>query len=168
MSSFLKFTAYDKIQYDHKASSILGRDYWRVLDGFRYYVGDINSNLYAKVPRGYLTDGASIPRVLRSIVAPWGKHGQAAIVHDFLCEYLLLQRIETTPNGEVSYPVEISRKECDRIFLESMETLEVNKYKRIAMFRAVSLFRVLGHIRNPTLDEVKFKLEVQWREENPI
>lgn len=36
------------------------------------------------VPRGFVTDLASVPRPFWSVVGPTGKHGQAAIFHDWL------------------------------------------------------------------------------------
>jgi hypothetical protein len=173
MSTFTRFTAYDKVQYDHKASEILGKDYWRVLESFRFYLDDNEiQTTFVDIPLGYLTDGASIPKPLHSIIGPWGKHGQAAIVHDYLCEYLTVKQtsilegtpISTSINEELVTTKKITRKECDRIFLECMKVLGVGTLKRNSMWYAVSLFRILGRIRNPSLDLLKFKLEVTWRQ----
>ena len=42
------------------------------------------TRLSGEVPRGFVTDGPSIPRAARSIIPKDGRYAQAAIVHDFL------------------------------------------------------------------------------------
>jgi len=98
--------------------------HWEVTEEFRYYIRSENSGDFITVPKGFVTDGASIPRIFWSIVGPpWGDYGYAAIVHDFL--------YHTQP---------CSRKEADRIFLEAMQVLKVNKFKRWLMYRMVRMW----------------------------
>lgn len=162
MSSFTRFDSRMNIQYAHQASEILGKDYWRVVEGFRYYLGEKGSNRWVDVPAGYLTDGASVPRLFWGIVPPWGAHGQAAVAHDILCEYLTLYEF----NGVEVVPIHITRKECDRIFAEAMKVLKVNGFNRFIMSSAVNSFRVVSRTKTPTLDLRKLALENQWRREN--
>jgi hypothetical protein len=168
MSTFTRFSALDKIQYDPVASKILGKDHWRVLESFRFYVGEKNTDMWVDIPAGYLTDGASVPRIVQNIVGPWGRHGQAAIVHDFLCEYLTLSKREFHQGVEVIIPYRITRKECDDYFLEAMTVLGVKKLRRNTMWVAVSLFRRVGRLDEPSLDLVKFGLEKEWRVTNNL
>ncbi|MDQ3642483.1 MAG: DUF1353 domain-containing protein [Actinomycetota bacterium] len=76
-----------------------------------------------RVPRGMVSDFASVPRPVWWFAAPWGTHGHAAVIHD--AGYYLQLR---------------SRPEYDRIFLEAMEVLKVGKLKRTLMYRAVRWF----------------------------
>lgn len=166
MSLYTRFSSRDKIQYDVKASNELDKDYWRQLEGFRYYIYSKDSNTFVDIPAGYLTDGASVPRLFHSIICPWGRHGQAAIVHDYLCEYLTVSNRRVVNGEEVITPIRITRKECDRIFLEAMKVLKVKPLRRNTMYLAVSLFRVLGRVKKPSLDIKKLRLEYEWRLEN--
>ena len=84
------FTAPLDIRYEAQASKILGPDHWRVITSFRYYLGSKYSEQWVTVPVGYLTDGASVPQLLWNLIPPWGSYGQAAVVHDLLCEYLAI------------------------------------------------------------------------------
>ena len=102
--------------------------------GFRYWIGSENSGTYVDVPDGFRTDGASVPRPFWNLVAPWGDHGQAAVLHDFLCEYRTIIR-----DGK---PTSISRKECDEIFLEAMRVLKVEEVKAKAMYAAVRAYAI--------------------------
>jgi len=79
------------------------------------------------VPAGFETDFASTPRVLWSIVPPWGRYSPAAVVHDYL--------YNTAP---------VSRKEADKAFLAHMEALRVNWLKRKAMYRGVRIGAVFA------------------------
>lgn len=156
----MAYTAPLDIRYDPVASAILGKDHWRVLTSFRYYLGDKYSGRWVFVPAGYLTDGASVPRIFHSVVGPWGKHGQAAVVHDILCEYLSI-----TQEG---LPVIITRKQANLIFLEAMEVLGVPAWRRETMYAAVEGYRIVGGGEQPSNTEVKRKLEAAWEERNNV
>lgn len=79
------------------------------------------------VPAKFVTDLASTPKFLWLTFAPFGKHTDAAIVHDYLYSKDCIYK-------------EIDRKEADLIFLELMKLLEVPFWKRQAMYRGVRAF----------------------------
>lgn len=131
-TSFKRFSADAMLTYAPEESKILGKDHWRVMNPFRYYIDDKYSTRWVYVPEGYLTDGASVPRIFWNLVPPWGIYGQAAIVHDYLYEFLSI-----TVDGA---PVSITRRQADKIFLEAMKVLGVPAYLRYTMYSAVFLF----------------------------
>ncbi len=89
------------------------------------------------VPTGFVTDLASIPRIVWSLIGwtPDGLHRNAAIVHDFL-----YQRRGRLPVEYISPPRSFSRKECDEIFKEAMLSLGVGKIKANIIYGAVRTF----------------------------
>lgn len=96
---------------------------WKVAKAFTYFIGTKNSNEYVTVPKGTITDFASVPRIFWSIFPPDGTYTQAAVLHDYL------------------YKVQIyTRSKSDRIFLESMKVLGVSWWRRRTMWLAVRLF----------------------------
>jgi len=105
-----------------KVKSPTGR-LWMVLRDFTYHVGSLQSDDTIVVPQGFLTDFASVPRFFWRIIPPDGEYTQAAVLHDFL--YSIQDR---------------ERKASDKIFLEAMSVLEVPKWKRGVMYRAVRYF----------------------------
>lgn len=131
-TSFKRFSADAMLTYSPEQSKILGKDHWVVRNSFRYYIGDKYSERWVYVPEGYLTDGASVPRIFWNIVPPWGIYGQAAIVHDYLYQHLTIM-VHGNPN-------KITRRYADKIFLEAMTVLEVPAYLKYPMYYAVSLF----------------------------
>lgn len=76
---------------------------------FRYRIGSKNSKKIIEVPKGYITDAASIPRVLQPILSPWGKYGKSAILHDFC--------YRNNPLG--------TKEASDKLMVEAMEVLGV-------------------------------------------
>lgn len=82
-----------------------------------------------RVPKGFVTDFASIPRGLWNIFPPMGKYNGAAIVHDYLYRKTIWDR-----------------SLCDAVFREAMQALGVNWLSRTLIYRAVRLFG--GHARH--------------------
>lgn len=154
MSSFTDFSAPLCIQYDQDASKALGADHWRVREGFRFYIGSPDSGDWVNVPAGYLTDGASVPRLFWSLIPPWGIYGQAAVVHDIMCEYLSITKEGT--------PFRVSRKVCDDILLQAMEVIGVPWLTRQAIHKAVALYRIASGVNSPTTTSIKRQLESNW------
>lgn len=155
MKTIRQFSANPAIQYAYGPSTIFGRDLYRVTEAFRYYVGTREDNTWVYVHAGYLTDGASVPKFVWSLLPPWGSYGPAVIIHDILCEYLTV-----TKNG---LPCKISRKEADAILAEAMQVLEVPKLKQVLINAGVSSYRILGRVNGPNLDIYKAEAERQWQ-----
>lgn len=93
--------------------------------------GELLSDLVAlaggyqwRVPAGFVTDFASVPRVFWRVLPPWGKYSRAAVVHDYLYRV---------------HPAGISRLDADRIFLSLMRQDGVGWATRTAMYRAVRI-----------------------------
>lgn len=74
------------------------------------------------VPGEFLTDFASVPRVLQWLVPRTGRHGPAALVHDYLCR-----------SGAVS------RKDADGVFRRILRELGVGVVLRHLMYAAVRI-----------------------------
>jgi hypothetical protein len=96
---------------------------WYLREEFGYDVGHEGSDDSIHVPVGFLTDFASVPRLLWWLLPCWGRYGNAAVIHDFL--YWEQSR---------------TRKESDRVFLEAMGVLRVGWLVRYALFSAVRMF----------------------------
>ncbi len=73
-------------------------------------------------PAGTKTDGASTPPELWPLIPPFGTYWLAAVLHDFL------YRIDKRP-----------KVECDKLLLEAMLSLSVEKALRDAIYEGVVL-----------------------------
>lgn len=83
-----------------------------------------SGQLRITVPAGFVTDLATVPRVLWPLMAPYGKHQLAAIVHDYLYQCV----------GDVS------RFLADAIFRDLMAHLDVPLWRRVLAYYAVRFF----------------------------
>ena len=91
------------------------------------------------VPKGYITDLASVPRICWSFIAPFDV-ARAAVVHDIMYEKI---------NGALKKGIIESKKErecyrwiADRMFLEGMLSAEqeVPKWKIWSAYYSVRMF----------------------------
>lgn len=96
-----------------------------------YMAGDLKE---AVVPKGMLTDLASVPRVARSVAGRVGRHLEASIVHD----YLYGRRSPT------------NREYADAVFNAGMKASGVPRFRRWLIYRAVRAFggKAWRHGRN--------------------
>ncbi len=125
---------------------------WKLVEEFDYHVGAEESDDVIHVPKGFVTDFASVPQLLITLIGiavatagyilgfPWlfilgvifvfvsvqlpksGSYGKAAVIHD----YIYQAHIRT-------------RKEADDIFREAMGVLLVSTWKIFLMYWAVRL-----------------------------
>lgn len=105
---------------------------WRTEREFKYFVGEEDSKDCITVPKYFFTDLASVPWPASMLIPRSGQFNQGAVLHDFLYNIL----------GEIAEPYNLkkrTRAECDSIFLEAMQVLGVNWFKRSIMYRAVRL-----------------------------
>lgn len=143
MSTFTRFSGIQQLQYDLPSSRAYGKGLWKVVPGFRYYVGSETSGVYVDVPTGFLTDGATIPRFLWWLLPPIEEYSQATTLHDRLCT---LYEVTELRDG-IERQVTITRKRIDEILNESMGVLDVTPWKRKTIILGVNLYRVF---KNPT------------------
>ena len=99
---------------------------WEVYQPLEYRVGGPESNEVIVVPKGFITDLASVPRVFWVIYPPDGTYTNAAVVHDFLYSVVGVRGRYT-------------RKQCDNIFLEAMKVVGVPAWRRWILYSAVRI-----------------------------
>lgn len=94
---------------------------WRLLESFSF-ASQVLERIIT-VPKDFITDFASIPRLFQNILSPTGPYGKAALVHDDLYR---------TPGI-------CTRAQADRTFLEAMVALKVSWWTRMIMYGGVRL-----------------------------
>ena len=112
---------------------------WKLVKPFTYHVGSKHSRFIIKVPKGFVTDFASVPQLLWFWLPYWGKYGKAAIVHDRLY-----------------HTRETSRRMADLIFYEAMQVEGTPKWKARLMYWGVRMGGYLSYkkrgVKTPLLD----------------
>lgn len=140
MSIFTNTKPGDVLTYHVEASHLLGKPMWAVTEPFEYRVGSLESSEVVKVPKGFLTDGSSLPSSLLKLALPWAKNGLAIIVHDYLYDKQYLD----TDEGR---PMLVDYDFADEIFTEALSVLGVSKYKRVIVKVALLLWRMFKTYR---------------------
>jgi len=105
-----------------RVESIFGGKWrnWRLVSRFRYFPYKGKPPIEAEA--GFVTDLTSIPWFLRSLIPVWGRHGPAAVIHDYL------------------YAVSAGKLYADWMFLRALKQSGCCAAKRWAMFLAVLCF----------------------------
>lgn len=98
---------------------------WELTAPLYFYLDKNKRDEGITVPIGFVTDFATVPRLIWSIIPPIGRYTKAAVLHDYLYENPYLVK---------------NKKEADKIFLQAMQVLEVEKWKRTTMYCAVRVF----------------------------
>ena len=99
---------------------------YRLLKSIVFYVGKKGSDFPITIPKGYVTDFASLPKfILRWFKPADDRWAKAALLHDYAC-------------STHSY----SRAMCDLIFLEAMLVLGTPWWIAQMFYRSVTLFSV--------------------------
>ena len=107
---------------------------WRLIAEFDYKLGSPDGIERVNVPKGFITDFASIPRGLWNVLPPTGSYGKAAVLHDWLYQTRTIHTIHPS-NGD-SFRV-CSRAEADHVLLEAMEVLSVRRFTRWTIYAGV-------------------------------
>ena len=121
------------LKFDSDTLSDEGRDL------LKYCGVRVTNKNVVSVPKGYITDLASVPRFCWAFIAPFDV-ARAAVVHDILYE-----KINTAYKGEkilTKHDRERYRKVADDVFKEGMESAvpPVPKWKIWAAYNAVRVF----------------------------
>lgn len=91
------------------------RPEYELTESFEYHLHYIDYETFVRVPKGFVTDFASIPFGFRWLFPIRGKYDKAAVLHDYLYER----------GGNKQ-----DRLRADNIFYEAMTVLEVARWRR--------------------------------------
>lgn len=118
----ISFPPDDKIRLVPLAEDDNGRGLFRAADNISVYaqLGSRKRYVLDIIRKGALTDGASVPRLLRAWLDPWGKGAPAYIWHDDLIER-----------------PDVPKWEADLLFLYALRSLGVPAFRATLMYFAV-------------------------------
>lgn len=145
------------IKHD-EASRVFERDLFYTNEEMRFVTDFNGEQITIIVPAGFLTDGATAPKVLQKLLPVWDTYYQAAVFHDYLCEYLIVYL------GDTFIPLRITRSEADAIFNKLMKILNTNIIKRRLVISGVVAYAHVKSIIYPSALITKRKFEDEIRE----
>lgn len=87
---------------------------WEIMEDWEFFISYLN--LMILIPKGFIFDGASIPKGLRSIYSPVGILLLPGLLHDYGYRFgYLLRKI---PGGFEATKINFTRKDWDNLFLK--------------------------------------------------
>jgi hypothetical protein len=98
----------------------------KLTKSFFYYFSESDKEKGVNVPKGFVTDYASIPRLALPLIPKIGRTRKAAVLHDWLYSK--------------DCDLHISREKADKIFLDAMRILSVKKWRQYLIYCMVRLF----------------------------
>ncbi len=105
---------------------VLDKYLFQLYEDFEYYWDEKDKENKIVIPALFITDFASVPKLLWSIYPPTGLYTKAALMHDFLYK-----------NGSA---IGYERKFCDQALRNAMMVSKVGFGTRWAFYLAVRLF----------------------------
>lgn len=97
---------------------------WKIHEGFSY---ETDGGAVIEVPAGFVTDLASVPRILWNIFPPFGTYIRAAVIHD---------KLYADHRAGLGH---YSRAYADAVLLEAMADDNVSRWQRRIIWIAVRL-----------------------------
>lgn len=138
-------------------SKLTDLDMFYTEEQMNFYMADRKDHIRVYVPRGYLTDGATVPEALQRFFPVWDVYYQAAVFHDYLCEYLTIY-----VNGVAT---KITRTEADAIFNRIMKHINTPVLKRKLVYAGVVSYSHFKAIVYPSAQKIKHEYEDKIRED---
>ena len=95
--------------------------HWITVEDMEYVVGSTNARIV--VPKGFVTDFASIPQGLWSVgLSPHGQYSRAAVIHDYLY-----------------WAQGCTREQSDRLLVIAMKESGVGRFDEVAIYQGVNV-----------------------------
>ena len=113
---------------------------WRVIESYRFYSGEAGTSIFVEVPRGFITDLASIPRAIRWLVPKVGRDSAASAVHDVLYRIGAVITAIEVEGIEHTSSTPISRGVADSIYHQALVASKVGAWRRKLLYHGVSTF----------------------------
>ena len=129
-------------------------EYWVLANDLMFVIRDTGQRII--VPRGFVTDFASVPRIFWTFFPKHGEYTRAAIVHDFLY-----------------WQQRCTREQADELFDILMDDSDVDSTTRFTIYAAVRVWggdawgenakaRQQGYVRVIPESYINFPIKTKW------
>lgn len=86
------------------------------------------------IRKGFISDGATIPKILWFVLSPFESYFTCCLLHDYLCNLATFQK-----------DIYFFRKHADEVFNEALKQASIKKSTRLALYAGVSFYRILRY-----------------------
>ena len=148
------------VLYNEELTNLMKKQYWTVQENYCFFLGDKFSDRWVVVPKGYGTDGATVPPAATFVLPVWGEHGAAVILHDWLCEYGYVWHKDKDGTMFKNF---LTRDQIDQIFIEALKVIGADNFTINAVNAAFLIHRATAKPPVPNLDTRKQAWELNYR-----
>ncbi|GAA7467324.1 hypothetical protein HpBHB14_15440 [Helicobacter pylori] len=116
------------------------------------------------IPKGFITDGATIPKLFWNILSPFGRFFKSCALHDFICLMAKLKNNEA-PNLKEGISIATQyRKRADTLLSLSMKKQGIALWRRLLIMANVKTYTFFTFSVGHRIYRHQFKIESYYEQ----
>lgn len=116
------------------------------------------------IPKGFITDGATIPKLFWNILSPFGRYFKSCALHDYVCLMAKLHNNSAT-DAKLGIKIAIEYRKCaDTLLSLSMKRQKIGWFKRATIMSAVRTYTFFDFKVWHRMKKHDFKIEPYYVE----
>ena len=116
------------------------------------------------IPKGFITDGATIPKLFWNILSPFGRFFKSCALHDYICLMAKLKNNEA-PNLKEGIAIATQyRKRADTLLSLSMKKQGIKLWRRLLIMVNVRAYTFFTFSVGHRIYKHQFKIEPYYQQ----
>lgn len=116
------------------------------------------------IPKGFITDGATIPKLFWNILSPFGRFFKSCALHDYICLMAKLKNNEA-PNLKEGINIATQyRKRADALLSLSMKKQGIKLWRRLLIMANVRTYTFFTFSVGHRIYKHQFKIEPYYQQ----
>lgn len=116
------------------------------------------------IPKGFITDGATIPKLFWNILSPFGRFFKSCALHDYICLMAKLKNNEA-PNLKEGINIATQyRKRADTLLSLSMKKQGIKLWRRLLIMANVRTYTFFTFSVGHRIYKHQFKIEPYYQQ----
>lgn len=116
------------------------------------------------IPKGFITDGATIPKLFWNILSPFGRFFKSCALHDYICLMAKLKNNEA-PNLKEGINIATQyRKRADTLLSLSMKKQGIKLWRRLLIMANVRAYTFFTFSVGHRIYKHQFKIEPYYQQ----
>lgn len=116
------------------------------------------------IPKGFITDGATIPKLFWNILSPFGRFFKSCALHDYICLMAKLKNNEATNLKEGINIATQYRKRADTLLSLSMKKQGIKLWRRLLIMANVRTYTFFTFSVGHRIYKHQFKIEPYYQQ----
>ena len=116
------------------------------------------------IPKGFITDGATIPKLFWNILSPFGRFFKSCALHDYIC---LMAKLKNNEAPNLKEGINIStqyRKRADTLLSLSMKKQGIKLWRRLLIMTNVRTYTFFTFSVGHRIYKHRFKIEPYYQQ----